>query len=573
MRDFRSVHIISAVLVLAGLALPGDLILGLLRQPPAGGFTPELQRGAVLFKVSLVVLGVYLFLIKRLLVRGKRYFSGSGHPPSGPVGAGDAAAVAVLLAVALALRLHGIGEGLWYDEILTYVDLAGLPFGEIVTNYASQNQHMLYTLLAHASFDVFGQGALGLRLPAALFGVGSVLVLYLLGTQVAGRREAFLASALMTFSYHHVWFSQNGRGYTGLLFWTILTTYLLLRALDRGRAALWVAFAAASALGAYTHMTMVFVTAGQLIVYALIVFSKGRGDLAERTDGLFAGFILAGLFTIVLYSLVIPQITGGPAVGEGARSTVSEWKNPLWTLLELVRGLRISFAGGAAAAVAGLLFTAGVISYARRNITVLLVFFLPAVVGLTAVKVLGHPVWPRFFFFTMGFLCLVIIRGALVVPEALARFVFLEQGRSRHAGTVVCSVIIILSAVSVPAAYAPKQDYAGALAYIEERAAPGDSVVTVGITSTVPYRRLYGKDWPEVESPEGLAEARSAGTRTWVVFTTPMYLKSAYPELMEIIERDFAVQRGFGGTLNDGTVYVAMAGPPAPGHKSESRNR
>jgi len=74
MRDFRSIHIISAVLVLAGLALPGGVILWLLREPPAGGFSAELQRGATFFKVSLVVLGVYLFLIKRLLVRGKLVF-------------------------------------------------------------------------------------------------------------------------------------------------------------------------------------------------------------------------------------------------------------------------------------------------------------------------------------------------------------------------------------------------------------------------------------------------------------------------------------------------------------------
>ena len=69
-----------------------------------------------------------------------------------------------------------------------------------------------------------------------LFGLASILALYLFGRQVTSASESLLAAALLTFSYHHVWFSQNARGYTGLLFWTLLSSWLLLRALRNGAA-------------------------------------------------------------------------------------------------------------------------------------------------------------------------------------------------------------------------------------------------------------------------------------------------------------------------------------------------
>src|SRR5207237_6299830 len=125
----------------------------------------------------------------------------------------------------------------------------------------------LYTVMAHASFRIFGEGAWALRLPAVLFGTGSIVALYLLARQVATRAEALFASALFTFSYHHVWFSQNARGYSGLLFWTLISSWFLIRALREDRAFLWLAYAVTASLGIYTHITLMFIIAGQAARY------------------------------------------------------------------------------------------------------------------------------------------------------------------------------------------------------------------------------------------------------------------------------------------------------------------
>ena len=161
--------------------------------------------------------------------------------------------VGAMLLVALALRLYGLNSGLWYDEILTSINYARMPFGEIIATYDSQNQHFFFSLLSRASTLIFGESAWALRLPAVVFGVASIWALYLLGREVGSETEALLSAALLTFSYHHVWFSQNARGYTGLLFWAILSSWYFLRGLREGRSRLWVLYAGAAALGIYTH--------------------------------------------------------------------------------------------------------------------------------------------------------------------------------------------------------------------------------------------------------------------------------------------------------------------------------
>ena len=62
--------------------------------------------------------------------------------------------------------------------MLTLVEFVRLPVREIVTTYTSLNNHVLYSLLAHASVGLFGESAWTLRLPAVLFGIASIWLLW-----------------------------------------------------------------------------------------------------------------------------------------------------------------------------------------------------------------------------------------------------------------------------------------------------------------------------------------------------------------------------------------------------------
>ena len=473
--------------------------------------------------------------------------------------------LAAMLAIALALRLYKLNAGLWIDEITTYVTYARMPFRQIISTYYSENQNLLYSVFAHASFLIFGESAWSLRLPAVFFGVGSIWALYIFGQQVGSRWEALLSAALLAFSYHHVWFSQNARGYTGLLFWTLLTSWLLVRGMREDWSWRWLFYAAAVALGVYTHLTMLFVVLGHFIIYIIALISRrsevpkrGKKAWSSKWAVFFLGFCVAGFLTLLLHAPVLPQMFS--TIGGTQQSVVEEWKSPLWTILEIVKGLQIGFLGGVVALVALVVFGIGLISYMRTDPTVVQLLIISPLVGATITVGIGHHLWPRFFFFAMGFGALVAIRGSMILGQLVAKLLTpgVSSRVSLYAGTALCIGLILVSALSVTFAYGPKQDYEGALAFVESTREPGDEVVAVGIAASI-YEAFYDVTWKEVTSLKALDAIRSRSTRTWLLYTFPPVLRSVSPDIMTSIERDFRTAREFPGTVASGTVFVCLA--------------
>ena len=98
---------------------------------------------------------------------------------------------------------------------------------------------MLYSVMAHGSIRLLGEQPWTLRLPAVFFGVVSIPALYFFGRMLTTNREALFACALMAVNYQHVWFSQNARGYTGMLLWTLLSSIFFLRCAHGGNRRDW----------------------------------------------------------------------------------------------------------------------------------------------------------------------------------------------------------------------------------------------------------------------------------------------------------------------------------------------
>lgn len=541
--------VVGAGLVMIGVLLPGPAFVAFLRSDP-GALLDKLLLGATFFKLALILLGVAVVIAGRTL--------DWDAPVKPAVAASSRTGLVVLLtllAVATGLRLYRLGEGLWYDEILTYVRYVGVPFGETISTFDSQNQHFLFTLMAHAATLVFGDTAWALRLPSVLFGVASLGALYLLGREVTDARETLLAVALLTFSYQHVWFSQNARGYMGLFFWSLLSSWFLVRGLRDSRPITWLLYAVAAALGMYTHMTMLFVLAAQALIYLAFEWSRWRrGEGIRVAQGLLAFGGLA-LLTFTLYALVLPQFFGGSLE---EKSTVALWNSPLWTMIELVRGLQVG-APGIMVMMGGLLVVGlGLWSYARTTPVVVGLLLLPALLCTVVTLGLGHPLWPRFFFFLVGFAALVVVRGLMVAARGIAHRLHQPAGWGTGLGVALCLGLILIGARSVPWAYAPKQDYDGARTFVEAQREPGDAVVMVGLAGDV-YEMLYQDDWQRVRTLSELHAIQARAPRTWLIYTTPVEVQSVYPEIMDSINRDFQRVQLFSGSVGDGTIFVYRA--------------
>ena len=121
------------------------------------------------------------------------------------------ASITLMVVIAGFLRFYHLGDQLWLDEIAALTHSYRKPFLEIVSNYPGFIPHPLYELLAHTSLSLFGESALAIRLPAALFGVAGVVMFYHLARRISGHGEALFGCMLLALSYHHIFFSQDAR--------------------------------------------------------------------------------------------------------------------------------------------------------------------------------------------------------------------------------------------------------------------------------------------------------------------------------------------------------------------------
>lgn len=547
--------VLSAGFILTGLLLSGDALIALLRDPATipAALLSDLQTGALLFRANLIVLGGAGLLLSRLRVWN------APTPPdtSSPVfSRGEWLALGLILLAALGLRLYRLNTGLWLDEMTTYINYVQKPFGIIATTYDSQNQHFLFSFLARLSTLVFGDGAWSLRLPAVLFGVGSIAAFYLLARQLTDRRESLLGAGLMTLTYHHIWFSQNARGYTGLLFWTLLSSWLLVRGLRRPTPGLWLGYAVTASLGVFTQMTMLFVIAGHFIIYLLDLLRR-RAVRPRGWVGLAYGFVPAGLLTLQLHALVFPQILADfTKRTEGA--SYGEWQNPLWTVLEIIQSIRIGAAGWVVIAAGLIVFGIGVASWLRDRPVVPQLFFIPTVIVAAVTIATGHNIWPRLFFFAMGFGLLIALRGVMVLPVLLARLRQVDPQQLAWLGTAMGIAILLAASALIPFVYGPKQDYHTAMVFVEIHRQPGDAVTTTGLAAFA-YTRYYQTDWQEVESVDALEAIRQDAPRTWFLYTFPPHMRALYPDILNRVEQEFTLVEEFPGTLNGGTVFVYLS--------------
>jgi 4-amino-4-deoxy-L-arabinose transferase-like glycosyltransferase len=117
-----------------------------------------------------------------------------------------------IFAIALALRLYGIGDKpLWLDEITT-LSRSHLPFLALLTDSLSFHHLPSYFLLT--SWMVrFGDTEFMLRLPSAVFGALACVVVFAIGRRLGGRNAGLAAALLMAVSPAQVQYGQEARSY------------------------------------------------------------------------------------------------------------------------------------------------------------------------------------------------------------------------------------------------------------------------------------------------------------------------------------------------------------------------
>lgn len=481
--------------------------------------------------------------------------------------------IAAILVLAAALRIWGLDASLWYDEIDTLVRYVRLPTGTLIQTYDSLNNHMFFSLQAQASVAIFGESAWAVRLPAMLFGLASIWALWRLSLELTGIWQARLAALLMAVSYHHIWFSQNARGYTGLLFFGLLATLFLMRGIRQPTLGAWLCYGLCFAAAMYTHLSAAFLFLSHGLVYLLWVLTRsfsGEGFDTRRLTAPLIGVGVGVLIVLLLYAPVFGQLFetfGGvqkDAISAEAEASIAEWKSPLWLFQEIAASF------SAFGPVAPLIFPAvlfvlflGLLSISRTSVPVALILPVHAVATVGLLVILSFRVWPRYFVIDLGLICLALVLGAFTIAGWLTpmlRGVLGPKTSRTSIGIAFVSVGVLASIALLPANYRyPKQDYVGVVDYVEANRAEGSTVITLGLSS-MPFEAYYAPDWAAADTLETFSAHEPEARETWVVYTFPRVIERRHADIFEAMGNDFQKVEYFHGTLSGGGIVVLKNG-------------
>jgi hypothetical protein len=134
------------------------------------------------------------------------------------------------------LRVFALGsKGMWLDETFS-VWMANHSVPEMLQWMVKIDQHPpLYYLLLHYWIARNGDTPYDVRMLSALIGAATIPVIYLIGKRLSGVVMGLMAAILMSLSLFNIYYAQEARMYTLLMFNAALAIYALVRLLTDSR--------------------------------------------------------------------------------------------------------------------------------------------------------------------------------------------------------------------------------------------------------------------------------------------------------------------------------------------------
>ncbi len=576
--------VLGIILVLTGMFLPRDWYDTLPRAAAdlpwvwhdqstesAQNQPPQPIRGVTLLQTSLVIEGLAFLWLglkrrkftrleadERLPVTNKEKETKSGLY-----------FLAAIIILGLALRLIRLDADLWLDEITPIQFYSQMPTLQVITSYLSSNNHLLNTLLMKLAVLVFGEQEWAVRLPAVVFGTATIPVFYWVSRMVFSPRAGLSAALLLAVSYHHIFFSQNARGYTAYLFFSILASGLLVKGLQEDRLLPWLFYIAAMFLSFASLLNTGFVLASHILTgAAALILIKRRGvspfPLMRR---LIVVFGATTFLVFQLYATILPQVYvymqttySDPASG------FSPFSVDFW--VEMVRGISAGFGTNLIWLMLPLA-AIPVIGFAvllRRQWVLMAALALPGILTATFLLLNRLTFSPRFFLLALPLAILVAVQGIESVAQFLAEKISADP--SFWSPKLAAAVVLLgcfVSLASLKRYYSvPKQAYRASLEFIVAERKSDEIIIVIHLAETgyryyAPRFNLEeGKDFFSVRSMETLDSvlSRHADQNIFLVTTFPRALRLTHPDLAERIARDFESVRTFPGTIGDGEVSV-----------------
>jgi mannosyltransferase len=202
-----------------------------------------------------------------------------------------ALAVGLLTVVAFALRLSGMGDSIFGDEVLLLDRVHDRGLGAMLDQvHDLESTPPFHFVLAWVGTKVASDPVTGIRLPSLLLGPATVPLVYLAGRRTVGAAAGVVGAAVAALSPFAIFYGTEGRAYATLAFLVAASMVCLLRAVDGGGRGWWTAWALTCALVLYTHYTGVYVLVAEGI-WALVAHPERRRAILLAGGGVVLAYL------------------------------------------------------------------------------------------------------------------------------------------------------------------------------------------------------------------------------------------------------------------------------------------
>jgi len=221
----------------------------------------------------------------------------------------------IILIDAVAARFYGIDRlGLWSDEIWGVSESSQRTlFGmfEYVRNFESHPPG--HYLLLRITQSVLGDSAFAVRLPSALFGIATVIIMYHLGCRYFSKEAGLISSAWLAGDFQSIYFCQQARANIIVSFFILLATHVLYQIVSGGERtkSKYIYFWISATIACYLHYAGLVFIFCQGIIALVILLWKEENKLAQ-TKVFIKLYLPVLVFQIPWLSGLYHQLTNGP---------------------------------------------------------------------------------------------------------------------------------------------------------------------------------------------------------------------------------------------------------------------
>ena len=204
------------------------------------------------------------------------------------------------------LRACYLDQPMRFDESATFLSYINNDWLSLF-NYTAPNNHVLNSLLGKITTSLWGSHPAIIRLSAFIFGIGSIILIFIVCRALGS--SGWLAVVIMACHPYLILFSTNARGYSGLVFFTLLFLYQAIQVIDSNSRARTLMLAVIGGIGLLNMPIMLFPICGISLWLLLRLRSSNKSVYTLFKSFLVPFSIILILTTLLLYSPVIISTT------------------------------------------------------------------------------------------------------------------------------------------------------------------------------------------------------------------------------------------------------------------------